>query len=75
MWKEKGTVWYAMATKCVDIKKDTDTELHYYPLDHFIWKEKRGWSRGEGEVRALIPNQLELNKTLARMYSVHIHRK
>ena len=67
MWKEKGTVWYAMATKCVDIKKDTDTKLHYYPLDHFIWKEKRGWSRGEGEVRALIPNQLELNKTLARM--------
>lgn len=67
MWKEKGTVWYAVATKNVDIKKPTDTELHYYPVAHFIWKEKKGWSRGEGEVRNLIPNQLELNKTLARM--------
>lgn len=67
MWKEKGTVWYAIATKCVDIKEPTNTKLHYYPVAHFIWKEKKGWSRGEGEVRNLIPNQLELNKTLARM--------
>lgn len=67
MWKEKGTVWYAVSTRSVDIKKATDTKLHYYPVAHFIWKEKKGWSRGEGEVRNLIPNQLELNKTLARM--------
>lgn len=67
MWKEKGTVWYAVSTRSVDIKKATDTRLHYYPVAHFIWKEKKGWSRGEGEVRNLIPNQLELNKTLARM--------
>ena len=67
MWKEKGTVWYAVSTRSVDIKKATDTKLHYYPVAHFVWKEKKGWSRGEGEVRNLIPNQLELNKTLARM--------
>ena len=67
MWKEKGTVWYAVATKYVDIKEPADTGLQYYPVAHFIWKEKKGWSRGEGEVRNLIPNQLELNKTLARM--------
>ena len=67
MWKEKGTVWYAVSTRSVDIKKATDTRLHYYPVAHFVWKEKKGWSRGEGEVRNLIPNQLELNKTLARM--------
>lgn len=67
MWKENGTVWYASATKYVDIKKPTDTKLTLYPVAHFVWKEKKGWSRGEGEVRTLIPNQLELNKTLARM--------
>lgn len=67
MWKEKGTVWYAVSTRSVDIKKATDTKLHYYPVAHFVWKEKKGWARGEGEVRNLIPNQLELNKTLARM--------
>lgn len=67
MWKVNGVVWYASATKYVDIKKATETGLHYYPVAHFPWKPKKGWSRGEGEVRNLIPNQLELNKTLARM--------
>ena len=66
MWKDKGTVWYSQSTRYVDLVEDTNTELTLYPLAHFPWKEKKGWSRGEGEVRTLIPNQLELNKTLAR---------
>lgn len=67
LWKEKGTVWSSTSTKYVVLEESADTGLHYYPLIHFIWKEKKGWSRGEGEVRNLIPNQLELNKSLARM--------
>lgn len=67
MYKENGKVWYQMATKYVELTKPKNTELSFYPVAHFIWKEKKGWSRGEGEVRCLIPNQLELNKTLARM--------
>lgn len=66
MWKEKGTVHFSRSTKYVDLIEDQDTGLHLYPISHFVWKEKKGWSRGEGEVRYLIPNQLELNKTLAR---------
>ena len=66
LWKQNGTVWYQKATKTVEIGKPKDTSLKLYPVSHFIWKEKKGWSRGEGEVRGLIPNQLELNKTLAR---------
>ena len=66
MWKQDGTVWYQSATKYVDIEKPKNTNLTLYPIAHFVWKEKKGWSRGEGEVRGLIPNQLELNKTLAR---------
>ena len=66
MWKQNGTVWYQSATKYVDIEKPKDSGLTLYPISHFVWKEKKGWSRGEGEVRTLIPNQLELNKTLAR---------
>lgn len=66
MWKQDGTVWYQSATKYVDIEKPKDSGLTLYPISHFVWKEKKGWSRGEGEVRGLIPNQLELNKTLAR---------
>ncbi len=67
MWKEKGTVHFAKSVKYVEIKEDTDTGLTLYPIAHFNWKQKKGSSRGEGEVRYLIPNQIELNKTLARM--------
>lgn len=69
MWKDSrtGTVWFAKSTKYLDIIKPSDTGLHLYPVAHFVWKEKKGSARGEGEVRTLIPNQLELNKTLARM--------
>ena len=67
MWKEKGTVWFTQSTKYTEITKPSDTGLKLYPVAHFPWKEKKGSARGEGEVRYLIPNQLELNKTLARM--------
>ena len=67
MWKEKGNVWFAKSTRYVDVKKSSNSGLTYYPVAHFLWKEKKGSARGEGEVRYLIPNQLELNKTLARM--------
>ena len=66
LYKENGTVHFAKATRTVDIKKDTDTGLKYYPLAHLLWEEKKGSARGEGEVRQLIPNQIETNKTAMR---------
>lgn len=66
MWKENGTVWFAKATRFVDIKKPTDSGLKLYPVAHFLWEEKEGSARGEGEVRQLIPNQIEINKILMR---------
>ncbi len=65
-YKENGTIHYSQATRYCDIKEDTDTGLSLYPLEHMIWEEKEGYSRGEGEVRYLIPNQLEINKTEMR---------
>lgn len=66
MWKEKGTVHFSMSTRWVDIKKDRDSGLTYYPVAHFLWEEKEGSARGEGEVRFLIPNQIEVNRTEVR---------
>lgn len=66
MWKEKGTVHFSMSTRWVDIKKDKDSGLTYYPVAHFLWEEKEGSARGEGEVRFLIPNQIEVNRTEVR---------
>lgn len=66
MWKEDGKVWFAKATRFVDIKKPTNSGLTYYPVAHFPWKMKKGSARGEGEVKYLIPNQIEVNKILMR---------
>ena len=55
-----------MATKYVTLKEDTDTGLEFYPVAHMVWEEKQGSARGEGEVRRLIPNQIEVNKTIMR---------
>lgn len=40
--------------------------LTRYQLLNFIWEERKGTARGVGEAKQLIPNQLEINKTLAR---------
>jgi len=66
LYKENGTVHFSQSTKYVNIKKDKDTGLTYYPVAHMVWEDKKGSSRGEGEVRYLIPNQLETNKTAMR---------
>ncbi len=66
MYKKKGTVHFAQATRYVEISKEKDTGLKYYPVAHMTWEEKKGSARGEGEVRQLIPNQLETNKTAMR---------
>ena len=66
MYKRDGTVRYSIATRWVDIVKDVDMGISLYPVAHFVWEEKEGSARGEGEVRYLIPNQIEVNRTEVR---------
>ena len=66
MYKQNGTVHYSVATRWVDITEDNDTGLSLYPIAHFLWEEKEGSARGEGEVRYLIPNQIEVNRVEVR---------
>ena len=66
MYKQNGTVHYSVSTRWVDIVEDVDTGLSLYPVAHFVWEEKEGSARGEGEVRYLIPNQIEVNRTEVR---------
>ena len=66
MYKHKGTVHFSIATRYCDIVEDVDTGLSLYPIAHFNWEEKEGSARGEGEVRYLIPNQIEVNRTEMR---------
>ena len=66
MYKQDGTVHYSIATRWVDIATDVDLGIPLYPIAHFNWEEKEGSARGEGEVRYLIPNQIEVNRTEVR---------
>lgn len=66
MYKKAGTVHFSVATRWVEIVEDKDTGLSIYPIAHFVWEEKKGSARGEGEVRYLIPNQIEVNRTEVR---------
>lgn len=66
LYKKNGTVHYDIATRYCSILKGTNSGLKYYPLIHMPWSLKKGSSRGEGVVRNLIPNQIEVNKTLMR---------
>ena len=66
LYRKDGTVHFSQSTQYCDIKEDKDTGLSLYPVAHMIWEEKEGYARGEGEVRYLIPNQLEINKTIMR---------
>ena len=66
LYKKDGKVYFSKSTRQVEIKKETNTGLSLYPIAHFIWEEKEGSARGEGEVRGLISNQIEVNKILTR---------
>lgn len=66
MYKQNGTVHFSIATRLCDVAQDINTGLKLYPFAHFNWEECEGSARGEGEVRYLIPNQIEVNRTEVR---------
>lgn len=65
-YKKNGKIYYNQATRYCDIKKETNTGLSLYPFAHWNWEDEEGNARGIGEVRQLIPNQLETNKIAMR---------
>lgn len=65
-YRKDGTIHFTQATKYCEIKKDRDMGTFLYPFAHYNWEEQEGNARGIGEVRYLIPNQLETNKTAMR---------
>ena len=66
MFKKDGTVHFDVGTRWCEIAGEVDTGLSMYPIAHLNWEEKEGSARGEGEVRYLIPNQIEVNRTEVR---------
>lgn len=68
MWKENGEVHISRSTRFVQYQKDTVIRgMRLYPVAAMSWTRKKGGARGEGEVRGLIANQIEINKATARL--------
>lgn len=74
---EAGYVHTVRSTKAVVYQPDTalcgkDGQgrilggLTQYPIASLVWQSVKGSARGRGEVAGLIPNQDELNRTMAR---------
>ena len=61
-YRKNGTVNFSVASRWVTIVEDLDMGIKLYPIAHMTWEEKKGSARGEGEVRHLIPNQIEVNR-------------
>lgn len=77
MEKKDGIVYVAKCTRSVvyepehpitvkNSKGDASKGLMLYPLVKISWEDYPNDARGLSEVKQLIPNQLEINKTLAR---------
>lgn len=66
LYKKEGKVFYSKSTKTVDIEKNIDSGLSLYPIAHFVWESEEGSSRGVGEVKPIIANQIEINRTATR---------
>ena len=75
---DDGIVEFARSTKSVIYEPQrplqsqdmygeyTGTGLMSYPIVPFIWKKRPNTARGVSEVASMIPNQIEVNKTIAR---------
>ena len=64
--KKDGKIWVSESTRTCDLYKEQDTKLELYPIAHYIWEEEKGYARGISEVRGLLENQREINKTATR---------
>ncbi len=67
-YKRNGNVCYLQATQGCIYRPEVVLEgLHRYPVAPFIWSRRKENCRGRGVVESLIPNQIAINKNLARM--------
>lgn len=65
--KDTGTIWAEKSTKAATIKKAYDTGKRLYPIAGMQWQLRSNCYHGESEAKAIIPNQLAINKLLAQL--------
>lgn len=78
LWKDKGVVHIARATKSTEYQKDTILQsenngvtaaLSLYPIAKYSWRLRKNSARGVGDIWDKIPNQISINKNFYRFES------
>ncbi len=65
--RENGDLEFCRCTKYVEYQPKTIISgLGCYPIAALVFNNRKGTARGNGEVRPLINNQIEVNRNLAR---------
>lgn len=64
--KKNGYVVFSRSVRNVVYQPEKTVKMEYYPIAGLVWSQKKNSSRGCGEVLPIVPNQIEVNKTLAR---------
>lgn len=65
--RQSKTIFARKSTKYARIRDEYDTGKKLYPIAGMNWRPRKNSCHGEGEVKALIPNQLQINKLLAML--------
>lgn len=66
MYRENGTIHFLKCVRNCIYQPAQDSQSRLYPIASYVVSLKKYSSRGIGNVAPLIPNQIELNKTLFR---------
>lgn len=67
LWLKDGDLHFSRSTRAVVYSPEQVIKgLGCYPVASLVCSRKRGSARGAGEVTPLIPNQIEVNRNLAR---------
>lgn len=68
LYKKDKKIYIVRSTKTVIYQKDTVIDgLSLYPIAKYSWNLEHGFARGLGDIYDKIPNQIEVNKGLARL--------
>lgn len=63
---DEGIAFSRSVKRVVYQPEQVINRLDTYPIVNFIWEERVGSARGVGGVEYILPNQIEVNRTIAR---------
>ncbi|MBE6038571.1 MAG: hypothetical protein E7218_05130 [Anaerofustis stercorihominis] len=70
LYKKDGEIYAVRVVKNTVIMPEVKlVGLTKFPVAQFVWKADKGSCRGLSEVYPIIPNQIEINKSLVRLLS------